>query len=561
MTEVVMELAFMFVLAGALLLVANHFGLSTIPFYLIAGLIAGPFVDHVNLIDLALWGIAFLVFVFGIRIDFRDLQSVFRDAEVAAFTQLIVVAPIAFAVGYILIGAFGFEDPIRNAIYFAAAATLSSTIVGAGVLEREIRNNLVYGRLASSIHVFDDVVAMGAVVVLSAVTLTDAQLVTSKIGYGVLFLLAGLLCYRHGFPLLVRAAEGFDELVLMGSISILIAFIAAAELAGVSIVVGAFAAGIGIRSEGAESLGVRNGIESIKDFFAAIFFVTIGALVQFPTAAVAVLAGVMAALVLLVNPLVHTLAFLSEGYDSRTAFLASTSLNQISEFSLVIAIQALLLGTIHPELFDAIILAAAVTMILTVLGRRYEDALFEVAVSPIFGSRQARQVDEYSRIPDGLTDHVIVIGYGRQGRRLVETIENLDRSYVVIENDPVRWDDLRSQCENYVFGDAMAEYPMERARMEAATLIVSTVDHRPLSETLLEREPPGLTILRADTSEEAAALIDDGATYVAVPNVLAGDRLVDAVSHALDGERTIPIEDHLDAIGRLEQREFTPGGG
>lgn len=553
MTEFILALAAVFIAAGSLLLVANHFGFPPVPFYIIAGVATGTFVAQPELIELAIWGVAFLVFVFGTQVNLHDIRSVLRDGEVAAFTQLIVVAPIAFVVGFLLGDFFGFEDPFRNALYFSAAATLSSTLVGARILRDDIRANLVHGRLASSIHFFDDIVAVGALLVLSAEVLTDAELITSKIGFGLLFLLAGLLIYRHGYPLLIRAAEGGDELILMGSISILIAFIAAAEYVGISIVIGAFAAGIAIRSEGAESLGVRNGIESIKDFFAVIFFVTVGALVAIPRLDVLILSGVLITLVLVVNPLIHTIAFVIEGYDGRTGFLAGSSLNQVSELALVIALQALLLGTIAQSLFDAIILAGAVTMILSALSGRYEHTVYETLLDPLLAGR-ARFIDEHSSVEHGLSGHVVIVGFGRQGRRLVRKLESIDVSYVVIENDPAIRDDLEAETRNFVFGDVMARDTLERMQVDDARLIVSTVAHWPVSDSLLSIDTDAHIILRAEASPEAERLLDAGATFVVVPSVLAADQLLENIERVLgDESEIVPLEEeHREYLKLIE---------
>lgn len=558
MTEIVISLSIMFVTAGVLLLVANHFGLSPVPFYIIAGVLVSPFIAQQNLIELAQWGIAFLVFVFGIRTDIGDIQAVFRDAEVAAFVQIAVVGATAFVIGYGFSTGFGFAYPLRNAIYFSAAATLSSTIVGSGALERDILDNLVHGRLASSIHFFDDIVAIGVILILSAELLTDPQQITSKIGYGVLFLLTGLVLYRHGYPLLIRAAEGFDELVLMGSISILIAFIAAAEAVGISIVVGAFAAGLAIRSEGAEAIGVQNGIESIRDFFVAIFFVTVGALVQLPTVEVVLIAGTLLLLVLLVNPLILMVTFIYEGYDTRTSTLASLSLNQVSELTLIIAIQALLLGTISDQLFDAIILSAAVTMILTVMTKRHEEVIYEVFVRKLFGSWQAQHLNKHSHVEESLSDHVVVVGYGRQGRHIVQTLDELGEPYVVVENDPILRDDLRTDCENYLFGDVMAAYTMDWANLSDARLVISTVDHEPVSEALLTHRTDADVILRAESSREARKLLDAGAMYVNVPSVLASDQLIENVGRVIKDETVILSlkREHLDTLKQFEEHGF-----
>ena len=560
MTEqLIIALAVLFVAAGLLSLVANQFGLSPIPFYILAGLLVGrfEFVTPGEVLTLAQWGIAFLVFVFGIRLDFSNVQSVLRDAEVAASIQLLTVGPVAFAIGYAFGDLFGFEEPLRNALYFSAAVVLSSSLVGGQVLRREIQDNLVHGRLASSIHFFDDLVAIAVLLVITADAFT-ADAITSQLGYGVLFLAAGLLFYRHGFPILVRLADGDGELILVGSISILIAFLAAAEYVGLSIVVGAFAAGIAIREDGTNALEVRNGIDSIADFFGAIFFVTIGALVSLPSPEVAIMAAVLAGLVFILNPLVHTLAFVYEGYDARTAFLASSSLNQVSEFSLIIAIQALLLGTIADALFEAIILAAVVTMALTPAARRWKDRVFQVVVSRLFGGQRSRKVDERSEVATELEDHVIVLGYGRQGRRLVERLESLDRPYVVIENDPILWDDLRANCRNYVLGDAMSAYSWEKAGIDRASLVVSTVDQQAVSGTILALDTDADLLLRSATAEQAEALLDAGATYVTVPNVVAGKELVEIVEALSDGGTSVSAlkREHLETLDDLERDGF-----
>ncbi|ADD03782.1 Kef-type transport system (probable substrate potassium) [Natrialba magadii ATCC 43099] len=553
MTDLITSLAIVFIAAGLFLLIANQLSLSPVPFYLLAGFVigAGELVAQDQLLDLAQWGIAFLVFTFGYRFDFSSVQGVLRDAETAAGTQLIVVGPIAFVVATL----FGFGT--ENAVYFAIAATLSSTMVGSEVLEQEIRNNLVHGRLASSVHFFDDLLAIGLIVILSADQYTTT-LVTSQIGFAVLLLLASMLVYRHGFPWLVRLAGDSDELVMMGSISILIAFLAGAELAGLSAVVGAFAAGIAIRSDDVSSLGVRNGIASIRDFFVAIFFVTLGSLVTIPSFDVFVIGATLTALVLFVNPLVMTLAFVFEGYDVRTAFLSSSSLNQVSELSLVIVIEALLLGAISETLFEGIILAAAATMILTSVVRRYEEPVYRSIVERVVAGRQTRKIDDRSDVSEGLTNHIVIVGYGRQGRRLVETCERRDIDYVVIENDPVLWDDMQTECRNYVFGDALSVYPWEKAAVEDASLVVSTIDHSLVSEAVLDIDTDADVILRAGTSAEARELLDDGATYVSVPNVLAGDQLdeiVDAVE-ADDIDADAIRQQHLEMFETLERYGF-----
>lgn len=560
MAELLQALTVIFVTAGFLILVANHFSMPTVPFYIVAGLVVGVFIDQDALLELALWGIAFLVFVFGLRLDSAGLRYVAKDAEMAAIAQIAVVAPLAYVVAL----AFGFGA--LDAVYFAAAATLSSTLVGMSQLDADTRSNLVHGRLASSVHLFDDLIAIFLLLILSAESFTTTE-VTSHMGYGVLFLAAAVVFHRYGFGLFKRAAGGSSELLLMGSISLLIVFVGAAELADISIVVGAFAAGVAVRNDDIDSLDIHDGVESIKDFFAVVFFVSVGALVVTGTlvteqvVVTVAVAGVLSVLILVVNPLVLMAAFSREGYDPRTGFMASTNLNQVSELSLVIAIQAVVFGEISETMFDIIILAAAATMILASLIHRYEYPLYSAVIEGGFSRIEHGKTDERSSMEEA-EDHVIIVGYGLLGRRIAEECDELGKEYVVIENDPVVWGRVREDCDSYVFGDAMSRYTWEVARVEDACLIVSTVDYAPVSDEILGFGFGADVFLMSNSAERAVGFLERGATFVNVPNVLAADRLRDNITEVIEASgddspetRAELRERHLEKLDDIEPTE------
>ncbi|WP_331233914.1 cation:proton antiporter domain-containing protein [Natronorarus salvus] len=552
MSELLTALALIFVVAGALLIVANHFSLPTVPFLLLAGLIAGPFIDPALLLELAQWGIAFLVFVFGVHLDLRSIGTLVREAEVVAGIGLLVVGVLGFAVGI----ALGYDE--LNALYFSITAALSSTIVGAGLLQEEIRENLVYGRLAQSIHFVQDLVAIVLVLMLSADAFTP-DAISAGLGYGVMFLAVAYVINAHLFTPVSRLADGSQELLMIGSISILIAFLAAAELAGISIVVGAFAAGLAIERDFTRNLGMLNGIESIKDFFVAVFFVTIGALVLIETPDLTVLAtaGMLILITALVKPAVTLATILWEGYESRTATLTSVSLDQVSEFALIIAIEAFVIGLMAPELFQAVILAAAVTMVTATYTRRHDDRIHDLVLRVGFRSPHVK-TDERSRVDETLSGHVVIVGYGRQARRLVETVEAGSVPYVVIENDPGMLSPLQRNCRNFVFGDAMSEYTWEKARVSEASLVVSTASQPRLSERVLSLEADADVILRARTVGEASALVERGALYVNVPDLLAADSLLDHVREVTEepAARERLRRRHLDELLEFDRMGF-----
>ncbi|AUX07936.1 Kef-type K+ transport system, membrane component [Halalkaliarchaeum desulfuricum] len=528
MTELLTAVAIVFIVAGPFLLVANRLDIPAVPFLILAGIVAGVGVDEEITLELAQWGIALLVFSFGLQIQFDAVRVVLGDGEKVAIAQMLSVGLLGVVVGVL------FGLPLEQAMYFGIVAAFSSTIVGTALLQRDIRKNLVRGRLAESMNFVQDIAAVLVVLVLGAGAF-DADLIAMQVGYGVFLLLAAVFVNRILFDVLERLSKGSDEQLIVSVIALLVVFLGAAELSGISIVVGAFAAGIAVRYDPDEYFGVFDGLVSIRDFFVAIFFVTVGALVTVPTVEVFALAVGLGLLTAVVKPVVTTVFLIYSGYEARSATLTSLSLDQVSEFSLVIVIEALILGILLQSVFDAIIIAAAATMITSSLSRAYDEQIYRVLADWRLFEGRHEKIDERSSVPEDLTDHAIIVGYGRQGRTLVETCERLDIQYVVVENDPTRLEDLRSECDAYVFSDANEPYAWVKADVDEARIIVSTVNSPPVSEYLLRFANGTDLILRTDDVEFARDLLDRGAMYVCVDDTLASEQLIEYIERLEDG--------------------------
>lgn len=537
MTELLISLAIIFVIGGAFVLVANQFNLPTVPFFIIAGLVAGLFIDDEITLEFARYGIALLVFSFGVSIRFEGVRTVLRDSEFVAVAQVAVAGSLGFVAAVLL------NVPSGQAVYVGVAAALSSTIVGTGMLEADIRDNLIHGRVANSVHFIQDILAIVILLVLSAEAFAPDPIATS-IGYGVALLVAGVIVNQYIFDLIGRLAKGSDELLIVSIITILVIFIGAAEFIGISIAVAAFAAGIAVRHEPVEHIGVFNGLASIETFFVTVFFVTVGALVSVPSADVVAIAATLILLTAVVKPAITVVLLMYKGYDSRSSALVGLNLDQVSEFALIIVIEAMALGLVAYPVPDAIILAAAVTMITSSLSRRYDERIHRALADSGLLWEQYAKVDERSYVPDGIEDHVVIVGYGRQGQRLAETCETSDVPFVVVENDPTLLQTVKLECDAYVFGDSMDEYTLEKARADEASLVVSTAAQRPVSERILELVD-GDVILRGDDRETATELLDKGALYVAVSGVLAADVLIEHVQGVVDDESYVDeIREH-----------------
>jgi len=538
MTELLTAVAILFLAAGLFLLAGDRLGVPTAPMLILAGVSVGlvipellgvELVEEGSTLTLAQVGIALLVFTFGADLEFGAVRTVLGDSEVAAIVGAVVMGGLGVGAGV------GLGLDLQQAAYVGVAAALSSTLVGTSLLQTEIRANLVRGRLAESIHLVQDLLAVGILLVLGAGTLSPDPIAT-QLGYGIGLILVALLVNRLVFGLLESLAGDSDEPLIVGVVALLVVFMSGAELVGVSVVVGAFAAGLAVQREPARHIGLLNGLESIKDFFLALFFVTVGALVAVPTLEVVAIAATLTVLTALVKPAVTIAVLSGQGYEGRSATLTGLNLDQVSEFSLIIAIEALLLGLIAQSVFDAIILAAALTMVTSSLTSQYGERLFEVLSDRgLVGSGHGK-VDQRSDVPDDLDDHTVIVGYGRQGRRLARTCEQLDRSYVVIENDPALLAELERTCEAYVFGDATESYTLEKSQVGRASLVVSTVETATISRRLLAAADDADVVLRAGDGSTAAALMEAGATYVSVADALAAERLLGYIESLGDGE-------------------------
>ncbi|SDJ43369.1 cation:proton antiporter [Natronorubrum texcoconense] len=551
MTDVALltALAILFVVVGPLLLVAKGLGLSLIPSLILAGLLVGQLdvIEEEIMLELARLGIAFLVFTFSVQIHTERVRTVVSNTEIVAIVQAVVLGALgilfAIVVGVTLeleaLADVGLDEPltVEQALFVGIAAALSSSIVGTTLFTRS-QSDIVHDYLSSEIDSFNDLLAVILLLVVSAGAFA-LDPVATQLGYGVMLIAAAIVINRYLFGIIDRLARGSDEAMLISIVALLIGFLATAEFLETSIVVGAFAAGIAVRDKPVEYSEVFNGLTSIQEFFVAIFFATVGALVTLPLdpfVPVATLALGLVVLTVVIKPIVTGALLVYTGYDRRSATLTGLDLDHVGEFSVIVAIEALVLGLLIEPVFEAIILAAAVSMILSNLTHTYDDEIYGFVAGRGWLGQPYHDVDDWNSVPDDISDHVVIVGYGRQGRRLVAFCEELDQSYVVIENNPQALPDLRTDCDAYVFGDAIEPETADVSNLEEARLVISTAESKSLTEYFLSYADTVDVIVRTRELPMAAELIERGATYVIVPDLLAADQLADSLEALLNGE-------------------------
>lgn len=544
MAELITSLTFIFVASALMLLIANRFDQPAIPAYLTAGILIGFFINSSELLGLAQMGIAFLVFIFGLKFDPEKITAVRNEALAVNSIQIILVGVLSFGFASII----GLD--LLQSAYFSIAATFSSSLVGLELISEEVDKNLIHGRLAESINLIQDLLAVTAVVIISSPVFSLSEILTN-LGVAAAMIVSALLIRRFLFDYIGKLADGSTELLMLTGLSFLTTFIAVSQYFDLSIVVGSFAAGIAV-ARFPHNLEILDTMGSIKDFFSAIFFVTLGALLSFPTPAVLLMTLGLVLFTAFIKPGLMVLSLIHQGYDPRTSFLTGVSLDQISEFALIVAIQAWISGVILEPLFNAIVLAATVTMTTSSYTKLYEHELYE-----ILGRYNIIESDDqilpHSNVDRDIEDHIILIGYDIQGKRIVDQLEDVDAEFLVIENDPEKISDLRKSGENFVYGNILNEETWTYANPEDAKLIISTAPFPEVSQTILNIKTGAGKILRADELEEARKLMERGADYVIVPEILTAELLKE---HLLGLQSEDNYKEELRRRSLLEVRRY-----
>jgi CPA2 family monovalent cation:H+ antiporter-2 len=337
--------------------------------YIIAGLIVGPYVavplfaDPATVQTLSELGVILLMFSLGLEFSLRKLFSVGPTAGLTAVIQCSVMVWLGFVVGR----AFGWTA--RESIFTGALIAISSTtIIAKAFDEQGIRGRL--RELVVGVLIVEDLIAVLLMATLTAIStgtglsagalaLTTGRLVAFLVG----LVVVGLLVIPRAVRAVVRLKR--PETTLVASVGICFAIALLAQSFGYSVALGAFIAGSLVAESGEEKV-VEHLVQPVKDMFAAIFFVSVGMLIDPALIARHWVAILVLTLVVIVGKIVSVTAgaFLT-GNGTRTSVQAGMSLAQIGEFSFIIAGLGLSLKATGDFLYPVAVAVSAITTLTT----------------------------------------------------------------------------------------------------------------------------------------------------------------------------------------------------
>lgn len=510
--------------------------------YLIAGIIIGPatpgFVADIELsAQLAEIGVMLLMFGVGLHFSLADLLAVRRIALPGAIVQITAATLLGMAAATF----WGWS--LAGGIVFGLSLSVASTVVLLKALESRGVLETVNGHIAVGWLVVEDLVTVLVLVLLPPLSLWlggnaqlpapgagDRSLLTtlaftlSQVG---VFIVLMLVVGRRVFPWLLWqvARTGSRELFTLCVVAAAVGIAyGSAALFGVSFALGAFFAGMVMRES---PLSYRAAEESLplRDAFSVLFFVSVGmlfdphVLIREPLHLLIVLAIVIFGKSLAAFGLV-----LLFRYPLNTALTVSASLAQIGEFSFILAGLGIQLG-LMPEEGQSLILAGAIISIALnpLVFHAIEPAQAWIRKRSKLAQALERPDDPLAVLPmtvelTRLTGHVVLVGYGRVGRRIGEALTANGISFVVAEENREIVEKLRANSMPAVSGDASDPNVLIQAHVHRARMLViatpDTLDVRRMIEIARTVNPRIETVVRTHSEEEAVLLEQENAGKV-----------------------------------------------
>lgn len=512
--------------------------------YVLAGIIIGPFglqlITSKEIITaLAELGIAFLLFIVGLELDVRRLKDVGRVSIGCGLGQII----ITLAFGYLLANALGFKG--IEAFYIAFALTISSTMVVIKLLSDKNELDTLHGRISLGILLVQDVVTIMFLASLTTLdNLSFFPLLDSLINGLALFLIA-IISSRYVLPVLLRFSARSIELLFLTALSWCFVFAAISLFFGFSIAIGSFLAGVTLASfpyKFPYNLEIIGRVRSLRDFFATIFFVSLG--MQIPLALPLIEPTIVLSLFVLIgNALIMMVIVRLFGYGKRTAFLTALSVAQISEFSLIIANQGLLLGHISHETFSLITFIAVVTITISSYFIMHGRKLYLMFLPALEILDRISMGRELADIPQKSEKHIIVFGCHRMGYTIVKTLRKLKKNFLVVDYNPDIIKFLMAQGTPCIYGDLGDREILERVDLTDAEIVISTIpnveDNLMLIEETRRHNPGALIFITANYPDQALELYDAGADYVILPRLLGGEKVSEFLEEYLEDKDTL----------------------
>jgi len=448
------DIGLIVILATVLGFFAKFLKQPTLIAYIITGLIIGPIglgalnidiagfsvgiTELDEILILSTLGIAFLLFSVGVETDFSKLANLGKVVMIGGVLQVLLTMLVVFA------GTFWFNlFDFTQSVYLGLILSFSSTLIVIKLLSDYNQISTLHGRLLIGYLLVQDAIVIIALPFLANLDqIFSLSVFAPVLAVGLFFLVFAYALNRYVYPSIFRYSADSDELLFLTSVTSCFLFIMLAFLLNFSIALGAFIAGLAL-SNLPYNLEVLNKIKGLRDFFATIFFVSLGmqidfSFVHFP---IQILLFILL-IIYFLKPLLYFFINLFSGYGTRISVIVALSLAQISEFSFIIADLGRDILNRTPGLFSLVIIVIAFSMATTPYLMTNSNSLYDFFKkhSGSIGKKLRnnkgfnRKIIELENIPKRIKDHIVIVGGGVVGFNIAESLYK-DHPLVLIDHN------------------------------------------------------------------------------------------------------------------------------
>jgi len=513
---------FVIVLAASVLIIylSHKLKLPAVVGFLLTGVLIGPgglsLVKNTGTVDvLAEIGVVMLLFTIGLEFEPARLKRIRRDFWAGGSLQVSLTTSLTVAVLVLL------RIPFREALFYGFLVSLSSTAVVLKIFSDRGESDAPQGRISLGVLIFQDlaivpmialvpVLANAGGVSLGAIGLRFGL---SALAIGTAFVLARFLMPRV-LHLVVRTRV--REVFLIATLFIVLGMALLTSSLGLSLALGAFLAGV-VLAESDYSHQVVSDILPFKDVFNSLFFISVGMLLdvgavwRFRTTVLVLVGSILMVKFAVV---VLTVGFL--GYGSRIAVMTGLALAQIGEFSFVLAGVGRANGFLPGDIFQAFVASSILTILATPFLIRSGPALAERGEKAMPWKKHV--VHAAAKPVCDLEGHVIIAGYGLNGRNLAHVLKEAGIPYFIVELNPVTVREASAAGEVILFGNVASRTILEESAVRKAKGMVFAISD-PYTTRLGVKAARGLNpdlfiIVRTRYSSEIDELLKLGADDV-----------------------------------------------
>lgn len=512
---------------GSSVIVVYLFQRITLPAvlgYLVTGVLIGPYgFDFVHELDttgmLPQIEVSLLFFVIGVELSFKDLFSNWKTVFLAGMIQSMLSVLVVF----ITLKYLGF--PLGTAIFFGFLFSLSSSVVLLKLLQERHETNLPHGKVIIGMLTFQGLAAVPMMLLVPVLAghKHDIPRALLETGFNSLIIISiTLIAAFFITPTIMHwiTRTKNKELLMLASITLCFSFALLATRIGLSMAFGAFLGGLVI-SQSSYTYQASSAILPFKELFSSFFFVSCGMFLDMEfvlnnLGMIMLLVG----LLFFVKGALVSMGTLVLNYPPRTVLLCGLALFQVGEFSLIMAREGLSQGIMNAEHYQYFLAITIVSLMITPVIILFAEEIAE-AIIPEFINRKWGVIPKRDRRLRDIAhrrNHLVIIGYGINGRNVAKAARIAGIPYVILDMNPDLVASGRGTGEPMIFGDALNDHTLETIGINTARVVVVAVSDaystRKIVSGIRERSQRVYVIARTRYVKDITELLLCGADEV-----------------------------------------------